>query len=69
MSSGLAVACLTTPSATALRPLKRTLTRSSLGPELGAADVAEADRIAAGLAQDDVLELLGRAQVGLGDAR
>ena len=31
-SSGLAVACLTTPSATALRPLKRTLTRSFSGP-------------------------------------
>ena len=67
MSSGLAVACLTTPSATALRPLKRTLTRSFSGAELGAADIAEADRIAVRLAQHDVLELLGRAQIGLGD--
>ena len=48
-SSGLAVACLMTPSAMAGLPLKRTMRRSSSGAELGVADIGEAHEIAVGV--------------------
>jgi hypothetical protein len=50
-SSGLAVACLITPSATAGRPLKRTATALGCGADLNAPEVGDAHRvtIAAGI--------------------
>ena len=46
-------------------PLKRTTRRSSKRPELGVADIGEADEITVGLLDDEVVELLRRAQIGL----
>ena len=51
-SSGLAVACLMTPSAMAGLPLKRTTRRSSSGAELGMTDFGEPHEIAVGLLDD-----------------
>jgi len=40
-----------------------------LGAQLGAPDVLQPDRIAARLGDDEVVELLGRPEVGLGQHR
>ena len=65
-SSGLAVACLMTPSAMAGLPLKRTTQALVQRPELGVADIGKPHQIAVGLLDDQVVELLRRAQIGLG---
>ena len=66
-SSGFDTACLITPMLSDDLPLKREITRSSTGADLGRSDVADAHRVAADVGDDDVAELLGRARVGLGD--
>ncbi len=66
-SSGLATACLITPMLSDGLPLNARDDALVDRPDLGVADVADAHRIAADVGDDDVVELLGRAYVGLGD--
>ena len=63
----MAVACLMTPMATAGLPLKRDHARSSSAPSSAWPTSPSRTEIAVGLLDDHVVELLRRAQVGLGE--